>query len=66
MRCDKLRLQVTDQGIGIQKEEQSKLFMPFDSINFSQDLNPGGTGVGLSICRNVLTEIGCEIKLVKS
>jgi signal transduction histidine kinase len=66
MRCDKLYLTVTDQGKGINKEDQSKLFMPFDTINLSQDLDSSGTGVGLSICRNVLTEIGCKIWLVKS
>jgi signal transduction histidine kinase len=68
MDCNKLKLQVTDQGIGIKKEDQSKLFRPFDSINLSLDHEASGTGtgVGLSICRNVLTEIGCNIKLVKS
>jgi signal transduction histidine kinase len=63
---DKLKVQVSDQGIGVKKEDQDKLFMPFDSIAFGQDLNPRGSGLGLSICKNMLNEIGCKIKLVKS
>jgi len=44
-----LIVDVIDTGIGISAEERDKIFLPFHTTN-SQNLNPNGVGLGLSIC----------------
>ncbi|WP_211747609.1 ATP-binding protein [Paenibacillus sp. Marseille-Q4541] len=48
----KLRIEVSDNGIGIAEEEQSKLFRPYAQTLDGQQSKYGGTGLGLSICKN--------------
>ena len=54
---------VLDNGIGIPKEQQGKIFTPFyqviDNINESR----GGTGLGLSIVKNVAEKHGGSINV---
>jgi len=52
---DKLTLKVivTDTGMGIQEEQQAKLFRPFSRIHESEYREIEGTGLGLSICREL-------------
>ena len=40
--------------------------MPFESIQYGQNLNPNGTGLCLSICKRILNEIDCSIELQES
>ena len=56
------RLLITfrDQGHGIAPESQPRLFAPYFTTKSS------GTGLGLFVCRNILTEIGGDIELVES
>lgn len=51
-----VRFQVVDQGIGIPKEAQEKLFQAFTQVEASTTRRFGGTGLGLSICQR-LTEL---------
>ena len=49
-----------DNGPGVQKENQDKLFTP----NFTT--KSGGTGLGLAICRNIIEKCNGEISYQKS
>lgn len=50
-RCT-LRLQVSDTGIGITKEQMDELFTPFYRVHAGVH-TVGGTGLGLSICNRL-------------
>ena len=50
---------VTDQGIGIRKDDFGKLFNPFPGIRV--DRNYSGTGLGLSICKGIIDLHGGDI-----
>ncbi|GIP22248.1 cell wall metabolism sensor histidine kinase WalK [Paenibacillus sp. J22TS3] len=46
-------LEVIDQGIGIAKEHQDKIFEPFYMVDKSRTSSGKGAGLGLAICQNV-------------
>ena len=54
---------VSDQGIGMTEEEQSKLFMPFTQAHSGISSKFGGTGLGLSICRHLCELMGGDIRV---
>ncbi|MDT3295535.1 PAS domain S-box protein [Shewanella sp. SP2S2-6] len=54
---------VTDSGIGISEEAQSKLFKEFSQVHDTHNTNYKGTGLGLAICRELITMMGGEIEL---
>ena len=62
-----LTFSVTDQGPGITVEEQKSLFKPFAQIRPGELQAGRGSGLGLSICKNILKlhngTIGCTSKL---
>ncbi len=60
---DMLRLQVSDNGIGISAEHQARLFQPFTQAESSTTRRFGGTGLGLSICMRLVTLLGGRITL---
>ena len=47
-----LQIEVTDTGIGISHEQQSRLFKSFEQADRNTSLNYGGTGLGLKISKN--------------
>ncbi|WP_298494152.1 ATP-binding protein [uncultured Algibacter sp.] len=55
--------QVIDQGIGIRKKDIDKLFEPFIQIDVGLNENQEGTGLGLTISKNLVEKLGGEIKV---
>ena len=52
---------VRDTGIGIDKEELKKLFIPFQQVESGLTRSFEGTGLGFSICRRLVDLLGGDI-----
>lgn len=61
----RLIVKICDNGIGISQEDQKKLFKTFGKINNNVDnsLNKDGIGLGLTICKALVTQNGGKIKV---
>jgi signal transduction histidine kinase/CheY-like chemotaxis protein len=57
---------VTDTGMGISPDDQTKLFQRFSQVDDSPTRKTGGTGLGLSICRSLIELHGGRIGLQSS
>jgi signal transduction histidine kinase/ActR/RegA family two-component response regulator/HPt (histidine-containing phosphotransfer) domain-containing protein len=55
--------EVEDTGIGIASEHLERIFLPFDQADNSITRQYGGTGLGLTICRQIAQELGGEISV---
>jgi len=58
----KLLFSIKDSGIGISKEAQKKLFIPFEQGDITQTKQYGGTGLGLVIVKDLIEMMDGEIK----
>ena len=56
-----VRVTVTDTGIGMTKDQQAKLFAAFQQADSSTSRKFGGTGLGLTISRNLAQMMGGDI-----
>ncbi len=56
-----LRLSVTDTGIGIRKEDLKYLYDAFRRIDERDNIKVEGSGLGLSICKQLVDLMGGEI-----
>lgn len=54
---------VKDTGIGIPKEAQERIFLPFSQADGGVSRNFGGTGLGLTISRRILEMMASELAL---
>ncbi|XXJ20276.1 response regulator [Desulfovibrio caledoniensis] len=61
MDTAKLRFTVKDDGIGIKAEKIQELFQPFTQADASTTRKYGGTGLGLSLCNQLVELMGGEI-----
>lgn len=59
----RLRLQVVDSGVGISVERQHAVFAAFEQAETSTTRRFGGSGLGLSICRELATSMGGQLQL---
>ncbi|TVQ08374.1 MAG: PAS domain S-box protein [Bacteroidetes bacterium] len=56
-----LKITVEDTGIGIKKEALSRLFKPFEQVDYEDKRNFDGTGLGLSISKELVRLMGGEV-----
>ena len=57
-----IRIKITDTGIGFNTEDMGKIIKPFHMIEANQFLNKNGSGLGLFICKEILSSNDIELK----
>lgn len=58
-----LKISVRDTGIGIRKEDMSRLYNPFERIEEEKNKYVEGTGLGISIVKEILGLMGSKLEL---
>lgn len=58
-----LTIRVSDTGIGIKKEDMSKLFRNFERLNLGENRNVEGTGLGLAITYKLVEQMNGRIEV---
>ncbi|MGZ9713830.1 ATP-binding protein [Glaciimonas sp. GNP009] len=58
-----LQIGIRDSGIGIATEDQKRLFTPFSQANSSIAREFGGTGLGLSLCKQLIDAMQGKITI---
>ncbi len=58
---NRILIQVTDNGPGIPKEELQHVFEPFYRVDKSRQRATGGYGLGLHLCRKIITFLQGDI-----
>jgi signal transduction histidine kinase/CheY-like chemotaxis protein len=56
-----IRVEVSDTGIGISQEQQSRLFQSFEQAESNTTRKFGGTGLGLAISKSIVEMMGGRI-----
>ncbi|MBB36801.1 MAG: hypothetical protein CME88_11630 [Hirschia sp.] len=59
-------LKVTDTGIGIPEDELERIFEPFHQVDGGTTRAQGGTGLGLTICRNFARAMGGDVTVTST
>lgn len=60
-RAGLVRFEVSDTGCGIAAADQSVLFQPFTQVQAPDHRRRGGSGLGLSICRELALAMGGQV-----
>lgn len=58
-----ISIKVTDTGRGIKEEDMAALVNPYTRLDEQQNVNIEGTGLGISICVQILKLMGSELKV---
>ncbi|AET59939.1 two-component sensor histidine kinase PhoR [Paenibacillus terrae HPL-003] len=66
LRDNRVRITIRDSGIGIPKEAGERIFEPFYTVNRDRSRQSGGTGLGLSLVRNLVEKQNGSIALLKT
>lgn len=56
-----LRIDITDSGIGIPDNQQSRIFSRFFQVDPSKTRRHGGSGLGTAICKKLVEALGGKI-----
>lgn len=59
--CDYLRVNVTDEGVGIPEDEQERIFARFYQVDHSATREHGGAGLGLALAREFTRAMGGKL-----
>lgn len=59
----KIKLEIKDDGIGIDKDRQKDIFKAFQQAEADTTIHFGGTGLGLSICAKYVNELNSSLEL---
>ncbi|MCZ6673632.1 MAG: ATP-binding protein [Verrucomicrobia bacterium] len=62
----RLRLAVKDSGIGIEPSRLKAIFEPFTQADSSMTRRFGGSGLGLTICQNILQAMGSRLEVTST
>ncbi|MCE3198344.1 sensor histidine kinase [Paenibacillus sonchi] len=65
VRDHRVWITVRDSGIGIPAESRDKIFEPFYTVNRDRSRQSGGTGLGLSLVRNLVEKQNGTIELLE-
>ncbi len=63
VKGDRVTIRVTDRGIGIDPEDQKRVFERFFRVDKARARNTGGTGLGLAIVKHVMMNHGGDISI---
>jgi signal transduction histidine kinase len=63
---DRVTVQIADTGIGIPAEARDKIFEPFYTVNKDRSRHSGGTGLGLSLVKQLVEKHRGTIELLDS
>jgi signal transduction histidine kinase/CheY-like chemotaxis protein len=58
-----LTIRVIDTGIGISEDNLKKIYEPFHQIDNSNTRKYDGVGLGISICQNILRNMGSHLEM---
>ena len=59
----KIKFSVSDTGIGISEDKVEKIFETFSQADSSTTRKFGGTGLGLTICKNLVNQMGGKLQV---
>jgi signal transduction histidine kinase/CheY-like chemotaxis protein len=59
-----IRFSIKDSGIGISPEQKEKIFEPFSQADSSTTREFGGTGLGLTITRDIIDHMGGALEVM--
>ena len=54
---------MSDNGVGIKEEDQTKLFKLYGFLPCTQDINAKGVGLGLYICKKIAKKLGGDMSV---
>ena len=63
---DRLIVTITDNGVGLNKQQMDRLFQPFGQADPSTKRKFGGSGLGLIISRQIARAMGGDLSLISS